>query len=143
MGVREKNALAMLVIAVAGVAVYLTLVFVNLDGASLTSLNYQPFMLWTIGLGIAAGIVVHITLSIRAGLAGESQDADERDREIERFGTNVGQAFLVIGGLAGLLMALAEWDWFWIANALYFGFALSAILEGIAEVVAYRRGLPW
>lgn len=143
MGVREKNAWAMLVIAVVGVAAYLTLLLVNLDGGSLTSVNYQPIMLWTIGLGIAAGIVVHITLSIRAGLAGESQDADERDRQIERFGTNVGQAFLVIGGLAGLLMSLAEWDWFWIANALYLGFALSALLEGVAEVVAYRRGLPW
>jgi len=143
MGVREKNAWAMLVIAIAGVAVYLTLLVTSLDGGSASDVRYQPLMLCTIGLGIAAGIVVHITLSIRAGLAGESQDADERDRAIERFGTNVGQAFLVIGGLAGLLMALAEWDWFWIANALYFGFALSAILEGVAEVVAYRRGLPW
>ena len=143
MGVREKNAWAMLVIAIAGVTAYLTLLAVNLDGGSPTEVSYQPLMLWTIGLGIAAGIVVHITLSIRAGLAGENQEADERDRAIERFGTNVGQAFLVIGGLAGLLMALAEWDWFWIANALYFGFVLSAILEGIAEVAAYRRGLPW
>jgi hypothetical protein len=143
MGVREKNAWAMLVIAIAVVALYLGLLLINHDGESLTSVNYQPLMLWTIGLGIAAAIVVHITLSIRAGLAGESQDADERDRQIERFGTNVGQAFLVIGGLAGLLMALAEWNWFWIANALYFGFALSAILECAAEVVAYRRGLPW
>jgi hypothetical protein len=123
--------------------VYLTLLLVSLDGASLTEVDYQPIMLWTIGLGIAAGLVVHITLSIRAGLAGESQEADERDREIERFGTNVGQAFLVIGGLAGLLMALAEWDWFWIANTLFFGFALSGILEGVAKVTAYRRGLPW
>jgi len=143
MGVREKNAWAMLVIAVAGVTVYLTLLAISLDGGSPTKVSYQPLMLWTIGLGIVAGIAVHITLSIRAGLAGETQEADERDREIERFGTNVGQAFLVIGGLAGLLMALAEWDWFWIANALYFGFVLSAILEGVAEVVAYRRGLPW
>ena len=143
MGVREKNAWAMLVIAVAAVTVYLTLLAISLDGGSPTKVSYQPLMLWTIGLGIVAGIAGHITLSIRAGLAGETQEADERDREIERFGTNVGQAFLVIGGLAGLLMALAEWDWFWIANALYFGFVLSAILEGVAEVVAYRRGLPW
>ena len=40
-------------------------------------------------------------------------------------------------------MAMAEWDWFWIANTMYLGFALSGILEGIAKVVAYRRGLPW
>ena len=67
----------------------------------------------------------------------------ERDREIARFSTHAGQAFLVIGGLAALLMAMAEWDWFWIANTLYLGFALSGILEGTTKVVSYRRGLPW
>ena len=74
--------------------------------------------------------------------AGE-RETDERDREIARFSKNVGQAFLVIGGLAALLMAMAEWDWFWIANTLYLGFALSGILEGTTKVVSYRRGLPW
>ncbi len=95
------------------------------------------------GVAVLAGITSHIVISIRAGIAGESQNPDERDRDIDRFGTNIGQAFLVVGGLAGLLMAMAEWEWFWIANVLYLGFALSAILEGVAEVVAYRRGLPW
>ena len=143
MGVREKSAWAMLVIAVVGIAVYLSLLAVNLDGGSPTEIRYQPLMLWTIAGAIVAGIVVHIVISVRAGIAGENDKPDERDRQIERFGTNVSQAFLVIGGLAALLMALAEWDWFWIANALYFGFALSGVLEGVAEVVAYRRGVPW
>lgn len=143
MGVREKNAVALLVISVIAVAAYLTLLLINLDGGPITEVRYQPLMLGVIAAGIVAGIACHIVISVRAGIAGDDQNADERDRQIDRFGTNVGHAFLVIGGLAGLLMAMAEWDWFWIANTLYLGFALSAILEVTAEVVAYRRGLPW
>ena len=54
----------------------------------------------------------------------------------------MGQAWIVIGAVAGLLMALAEWDWFWIANTIFLCFALASIFEGIAKVVAYRRGIP-
>jgi MFS family permease len=143
MAVREKQAWAMLVIGVAALAVYLTLVLATRDGQPLDEVRYQPLMLGTIGAAIAAGIVTAIVFAIQANLAGETDDADERDKAIDRFGTNISQAFLVIGGLAGLLMAMAEWDWFWIANTIYLGFALSGILEGVAKVTAYRRGLPW
>jgi hypothetical protein len=143
MGVQEQNAWAMLVTAVVGVGVYLTLLLLNLDGGSLTTVDYQPLMLWTIAASIAVTIGAHIAISIRANIAGEREKPDERDRAIERLGVQVGQAFLIIGGLAALLMALAEWEWFWIANVLYFGFALSGILEGISKVTAYRRGVPW
>jgi MFS family permease len=143
MAVREKQAWAMLVIGVAGLAVYLTLVLAARDGQPLDDVRYQPLMLGTIVAAIVAGIITAIVFAIQANLAGETDDADERDKAIDRFGRNVSQALLVIGGLAGLLMALAEWDWFWIANAIYLGFALSGILEGVAKVTAYRRGLPW
>jgi len=143
MAVQEQNAWAMLVTGVVAVGVYLTLLLINLDGSSITTVAYQPLMLWTIGGAIVVGIAASIVITIRANVAGEREKPDQRDREIERFAVSVSQAFLVIGGLAALLMALAEWEWFWIANALYFGFALSGILEGISKVTAYRRGVPW
>jgi MFS family permease len=133
----------MLVIAVAGLVVYLTLLLAGRNGEPIEDVHYQPLMIGTILAAIALGIVVSIIISIRAHLAGDSDKPDERDQAIGRFGSNVSQAFLVIGGLAGLLMAMVEWDWFWIANAIYLGFALAGILEGVAKVVAYRRGLPW
>ena len=68
------------------------------------------------------------------------QRADQRDREIEWFGDRIGQAFLVLGGLGGLVLAMTRADWFWIGNAIFAGFVLSAILGGIARLVAYRRG---
>ena len=143
MGLEERNAWMMLSVGVVGLIVYLALVLAAVNGGSLTDVNYQPLMLWVIGVSIAVGIVGAIVNNIRAGLAGEREKPDERDREIARFSTSVGQAFLVIGGLAAMLMAMAEWDWFWIANTLFLGFALSGMLEGTAKVVSYRRGLPW
>jgi len=47
----------------------------------------------------------------------------------------------VIAGLGAIVLCAVEADGFWIANALFFGFALSALVGGVARVVAYRRGL--
>ena len=143
MGLEERNAWMMLSVGVVGLLVYLALVLAAADGGSLADVNYQPIMLWVIGVSIAVGILGGIVNSIRTNIAGEREKPDERDREIARFGTSVGQAFLVIGGVVALVMAMAEWDWFWIANTLFLGFALSGMLEGTAKVVSYRRGLPW
>jgi hypothetical protein len=117
-------------VAVLGYAAYLLL----LAGG----VGYKVAMLWTIGAGVAAGIV----LAIAAGMiwregAGEK---DQRDREIDRFGQYVGQSMLVIGALAALILALAEWPYAWIANALYLSFVLSEVVRSIAKLVAYRRG---
>jgi hypothetical protein len=49
-----------------------------------------------------------------------------RQREIERFGGYIGQSFTAIAGVAALVMAMAEVDYFWIANAVYLCFALSS-----------------
>jgi hypothetical protein len=41
-----------------------------------------------------------------------------------------------------MLMAMADWDRFWIANVIYLCFALSAILGGVTKVVVYRKNFP-
>jgi len=43
---------------------------------------------------------------------------------------------------APLIRAPAEGGYFWIANALYLGFTLSAVFGSVARVCAYRWGLP-
>ena len=64
---------------------------------------------------------------------------DVRDRQI---GEHTGQSFVVIGAVAALLMAMAEWDWFWIANVIYLCFTLSAILSAVTKIVIYRGSFP-
>ncbi len=64
-----------------------------------------------------------------------------RDKEIDRFGEFATRWFLITGAVAALFMAMAEWDYFWIANVIYLGFALSAIASSVLKLVAYRRGI--
>jgi hypothetical protein len=71
-----------------------------------------------------------------------SRVVDDRDRQIGRLGDYTGLTFVVIGALAAMLMAMAGWDRFWIANVIYLGFALSLVLGGIIKVIAYRKPFP-
>jgi hypothetical protein len=47
----------------------------------------------------------------------------------------------VAGAAAGLVMAMARWDYFWIANVIYLGFVLWAVAGSVLKLAAYRRGL--
>lgn len=130
----EKVAWAYLVVAVLGYAVYLILLGVNGPGA------YVPLLIGTVVGAIVANILARIGISIANSR--EADKRDQRDREIKVFGERVGQAFVVIGALAALVLALFEAPWFWIANAVYLAFVLSAVVGSIATLVAYRKGLP-
>lgn len=140
----ERNTWSGLVLTVIAVTVYVVLVLQQAAGGPLTEVNWLPLMLWTIGGGIAATIVLSIVWGIIAGVgepAGVGR-VDQRDRDIERIGSRVGQSFLAIAGLGVIFLCAIESHWFWIANAMFFGFALSAFVGGIAQVILYRRGMP-
>jgi hypothetical protein len=47
----------------------------------------------------------------------------------------------VAAAAAALLMAMAKWDYFWIANVIYLGFVRWAVGGSVLKLVAYRRGL--
>ena len=64
-----------------------------------------------------------------------------RDKDINRFGEYVGGVVLAVGMLAPFVLALTVSDYFWIANAMYLAFVLSAFTSSVVKVVAYRRGL--
>ena len=140
MSSEEKSAWVMLFVSLAGYATYLAVVAVQAASVPLMETAWITAMLWTIGGGIVAGIV----FTIIAGMLSpkDAGKKDQRDREITRFGDSIGQSFVVIGGLAALILAMLEAPYFWIANAIYLAFVLSAVLGSIARVVAYRRGLP-
>ncbi len=150
MSFEEKSAWLHGVISVIAYIVYLAIVLPMLGGSGLgtsglstdghSSVAYELPLLATIVGAIVAAIIGSIALA--ASSPRSAGQKDQRDRQIYRFGEYTGQSFVVIGGVAALLMALAQWDTFWIANVLYLCFVLSAILSTIAKAVAYRRGLP-
>lgn len=143
MGYAERNVWSSLVVSVIGVGVYLALVLPQLGSTPIADVRWQWPMVWCIVGGIVLAIVGSIVWGIAAGMRDprEEHRADVRDRDIERMGDRVGQSFTVIGGLVALVLAMVGAETFWIANAIFFGFFLAAAIGGVAQVIAYRRGL--
>lgn len=136
----ERHTWGSTIVTVVVVGGYLRTVVERAQVVPLVDIAYVGLMLGSIGLGIAGAIAVEILLGI--AWPKEAGASDQRDREIDHFGGRIGRAFLVVGSVAALVLATVEARHFWIANALFVGFALSSLLEGVAKIVAYRRGLP-
>jgi hypothetical protein len=136
----EKRAWIRLVVAVVAYAAYVITIVSRADGRPLPDVRYAATLLWAVGAAIVASIVAEIAIGIANPRA--SRDKDVRDRQIGRLGEYTGQSFVIIGAVAAMLMAMAEWDRFWIANVIYLCFVLSAILGSITKIVAYRRSFP-
>jgi len=131
MSSEEKRSWILGLTAVVSYLTYLLLLLV-------TDVSYVPLLVGAVLASIVASILLHIAVTMR----GPHEPKDERDREIGRFGDNIGQSFIVLGGVVALVLALAQGGYFWIANALYLGFTLSAVFGSVARVCAYRWGLP-
>lgn len=144
MGYAERNTWSQLVASTAGAIVYLALVLPQMLSRPIADVEWQWPMVWTVLGAIVLAIVLAIGWGIVAGMIDPDEEhrEDQRDREIEHLGDRVGQAFLVIGALAALVLAMIHADWFWIGNALFFGFYLSALLGGVTRLIVYRRGMP-
>ncbi|WP_446218634.1 hypothetical protein [Micromonospora sp. IBHARD004] len=138
MAFEEKRAWIMALVAVAGYAAYVLVVLGRADGDPLADVSYAGPLLATVAAAIVASIALNILVSIVSPEG--ANEKDQRDREIHRLGEYIGQSFVIVGGVAALAMALADWDQFWIANVIYLCFVLSAVVGSVAKIVAYRRG---
>ncbi|MGI9822410.1 hypothetical protein [Agromyces sp. Marseille-Q5079] len=138
MSYEEKGVWSFLAIAVIGYGVYLWLVLPQLGSTPVADVDYVGPMLWTIGGAIVAGILARIAIEIV--VPSEQRTADQRDREIDRTGERVGNSFVVIGAIGAMVLAWFEVDWFWIANAIYLCFVISALLSSLTKLAAYRVG---
>lgn len=140
---QERNTWAGLIVTLIAMTAYVIALLRALGEQPASEIAWWPMMAWTIGISIVAAIAVSIVWGILAGMrdpdgAGRS---DDRDRDIARMGDRVGQAFLVIAGLGVIVLCAVRAEPFWVAHTMFFGFAVSALVGGVAQVVAYRRGL--
>lgn len=136
----EKNAWAFGAIALLTYACYAGWVLVQAQDVPLVDVDYAWPMVWSIVAAIILGILAAIIISIMR--PSEAGVRDERDREITRRGDQTGQSFVVIGGTAVIVLAMIEASYFWIANAMYLAFILSALLSTVTKIAGYRVGLP-
>jgi len=134
----EKRAWIQGVVAVCGYGSYLAIVLSRAGGHPLAETHYATTMLATIGAAILAAILLNIAWGMGGPRGGSRKD--QRDREINQFGEYIGLSFVVIGAVTAMGLAMAEQPYFWIANAIYLAFVLSAVVGSVAKIVAYRWG---
>ncbi|MFB8001155.1 hypothetical protein [Nocardia sp. NPDC056000] len=127
--------------AVVSYLIYLVVILTRSHPDGLARVGYIAPLLWAVGASILVSIVATIGVAIAAR---DGDRKDQRDREIDRMGSLVGNAFVVLGAAGALLLTMADAERFWIANAIYLGFTLSAVVGSTAKIIAYRRGYwPW
>ncbi len=139
MSYEEKRTWVYLVSSTVSCAVYLVIISMRAQHGPVAQVPYVPALLWATGASILASITGSILFE--AARPGEGRQRDVRDREIYRFGEYASRWFIVAGAAAAMLMAMARWDYFWIANVIYLGFTLWAIGGSVIKLAAYRRGL--
>jgi hypothetical protein len=142
MSMTQFRTIAFLVLAVVTFAAYVVVVLRRADGGPIDEVAYAAPMLWSIGLGIVVAILAEIVARIVWFERRGEVDGDERDAVVDQRGEQAGSAFVAIGGGAAMLMAIAEWDYFWIANTLYAAFAIAGIVACAAKLAFYRWGVP-
>jgi cytochrome c biogenesis protein CcdA len=117
---------------------YVVVVLGQAGATPLPQVDYQPILLWTVGVAVAASIIGRILIEIVR--PSESHRGDVRDRDIGRFGEYVAGMVLGIGMVGPFVLALIEADHFWIANAIYLVFVVQAVVGAVIKLIAYRRG---
>jgi hypothetical protein len=146
MSYEERGLWISLTVTVGTYAAYVAIILGRADGAPLEDVSYVATLLWSIGIAIAVNIVGRIVVEIVSSVAREvtrrpeGARVDARDKEINRFGEYVGGVVLGVLMVVPLVLALADVDQFWIANAIYAGLVLSTCVSSVLKLIAYRRG---
>ena len=135
----EKRTWVYLVTSVGAYLVYLVIMLQRTAHTPVANVPYVATLLWTTVASTVASMVGGV--AVETARRSETRRPDVRDREIARFADHTSRWFVVAGATAAFCMALAKWDYFWIANVIYLGFVLWAAVGSVLRLVAYRRGM--
>jgi hypothetical protein len=138
---------SLVVIGVVPVA-YFAIMLGRLRDVSAADISYQ----WPLLIAIGASVVLTVVGSILAGIGsgisaelhGRSADDigrnDERDKQISRHGDRIGFAVSSVGMVGVLALTMLEYEYFWIAGALYLSFVVGTLVASVVKIASYHRG---
>ena len=146
----EKMSWVSMVVTVVVAGLYFATAMEQVGEVPVADIAYQPWMLLAIGAAIVLMIVGAIVMAIGTAVSAEvtgNGSADDIDRTDER-DASIGSrgnvfAFYVTsaGALGALALAMLEYEYFWIANALYLTFVVAALVSDGVKIHAYRWGM--
>jgi hypothetical protein len=105
------------------------------EGVTTPEIAYKGMMLATVCALIVIAAVAHAVIASNG-----SDQSDERDHKINRFGEYVGGYVATAAALSGMGMAMFELAHFWIANTILLLLVLAELISGGIKIYCYRRG---
>jgi hypothetical protein len=138
MSFEEKSTWVYAGVTAAVAAVYVAMVLGAARSTAVDQIAYQGLMLGAVAVAVLASTVCSTVMGTI--WPREVRSKDERDRDIERRGNFIGFYVMSVATVVPLGLSMAELAHFWIANALYLAFVVSALVSAAVKVHAYRRG---
>ncbi len=138
-----------LIVAVIVPVAYFAIMLGRLRDVSAADISYQGPLIIAIVASVILTIVGSVAAAIGAGIsaelhgrsAGDEVDRkDERDVRISRHGDLIGFYVSSVGMVGVLALTMLEYEYFWIASALYLSFVAGTLVGSVVKLVAYHRG---
>ena len=127
---------------------YFVIMLGRLGDTSAADISYQWPLLIAIGASVVLTIVGTIVAAIGTGISAELRGRsasgefgkDERDVRISRHGDRIG-FYVSSAGMVGVLaLTMLEYEYFWIASALYLSFVVGTLVASVVKIASYHRG---
>lgn len=165
MSYQEKRTVVTVITGILILAAYCIYAFGKISAGieAFGDLKFWAFaMLLFIGIGIVANIIIqiifHILLSIGMAIKEQIQNGSVNDSEIEKNleidmvedemdkliglkSLRVGFSIAGIGFVAGLVALMMDYSPAVMMNIIFISFSVGSILEGIAQMYYYRKGV--
>ena len=145
----EKVTWVSLVVTVVVPVAYFAIMLGRLGDVSAADISYQWPLLIAIGASVVLTIVGTIVAAIGTGISaelrgrsasGDIDRKDERDVRISRHGDLIGFYVSSVGMVGVLALTMLEYEYFWIASALYLSFVAGTLAASAVKIASYHRG---
>jgi hypothetical protein len=133
----EKSALTMTAILIVVFGGYFAIVLGVIAGSPERDLAYTGLMVGVAVILTILATVSHVLLALV--FRSQANAYDERDRLVELHSERIAGYVLAVGVCAGIGLAMAQVDAFWIAQVLIGALVAAEVLDGIVKLVLYRR----
>ena len=140
MSFRDKSALVTIVALLIASVVYVVSLVTAAGGKPLVDVAYQPYLIGFVIVLVLVSVVGQIAVALRSPKEATAP-RDERERLITWRAGSVSAYVLEVGAFLAITLAMAQVDWFWIANTVLALWVLAEIVDGGVQLSLSRRGV--